>query len=353
MPEARRNPYLTGTLLAVFAAVTFGLTTPFIQRFGVGLHAFTTAALLYLGAALGTLPLPGRSRKPVAEPPVRAAHLPRLIALAVIGAALAPSLFAWGLQRVPATYGSLLLNGEAIITVALAALFYREPVGGRVLLALAFMLAGGVIAVTGSSNLAAGGLYGALAILGAVLCWALDNILTRPLADLDPSSVVRLKALFGFLLTSTLALVSGETTPGVAQAAGLLVCGASGYGLSLRFYLMAQRRIGAGRTGSVFALAPFLGAGLAALLADQGANATTALAGLLFAVGVLLHLTERHQHEHSHKTLEHEHSHHHDDEHHGHFHEAHPEDAHSHRHRHEPSTHAHPHAPDVHHDHDH
>ena len=39
-------------------------------------------------------------------------------------------------------------------------------------------------------------------------------------------------------------------------AVGLLVIGATGYGLSLRFYLLAQRAFGAARTGFVFAFAP-------------------------------------------------------------------------------------------------
>jgi len=40
------NPIALGTLLAALAALAFGVTTPFIQRFGTGLGPFTTAALL-------------------------------------------------------------------------------------------------------------------------------------------------------------------------------------------------------------------------------------------------------------------------------------------------------------------
>ena len=45
-------PALRGALLALAAAVLFGASTPLVQRFGLGIGAFTTAALLYSGAAL-------------------------------------------------------------------------------------------------------------------------------------------------------------------------------------------------------------------------------------------------------------------------------------------------------------
>ena len=50
-------PALRGGLLAVLAALLFGLSTPLIQRLGAGLGAFTTAALLY-ACLLYTSPSP-------------------------------------------------------------------------------------------------------------------------------------------------------------------------------------------------------------------------------------------------------------------------------------------------------
>lgn len=37
--------------MALLAAALFGISTPLVQRFGAGLGAFSTAALLYAGAA--------------------------------------------------------------------------------------------------------------------------------------------------------------------------------------------------------------------------------------------------------------------------------------------------------------
>src|SRR5439155_13663594 len=128
---------------------------------------------------------------------------------------------------------------------------------------------------------------------------------------------------------------------------------ATGYGLSLRLYLRAQRQLGAARTGSIFAAAPFVGAAVALALGERSATIETAIAGCLLAAGVALHVTEQHHHLHAHDALEHEHAHRHDDGHHDHHHDAPVVGEHSHPHRHEPVTHDHDHAPDVHHDHRH
>lgn len=347
-----KNPIIVGTTLAAFAALAFGITTPFIQRFGNGVGPFTTAALLYLGAVVGAVSWPVR-RVERREARVGVRHLPRLLAIAFFGAALAPTLFAWGLQRVSATYGALLLNGEAVFTVILAALIYREHIGRRVGLAVALMFVGGAVTVIGASSSGTIGVLGALAVGAAVLSWALDNVLTRPFADLDPAAVVRIKAACGVALTGALALLMGEPQPAWLKIGGLLACGATGYGISLRLYLLAQRRIGAGRTGSVFAVAPFVGAVASLLLGDRPGGFTTAVAAVLFIAGLVLHMSEKHVHEHAHEAIEHDHAHTHDDGHHDHHHQVAPAGTHAHPHRHEPQVHEHPHGPDAHHGHDH
>ncbi|MCW5807896.1 MAG: DMT family transporter, partial [Deltaproteobacteria bacterium] len=180
-----------------------------------------------------------------------------------------------------------------------------------------------------------------------------DNTLTRPLAERDPREVVAAKGALGAAITGAVALAAGERSPALVPALALLACGATGYGFSLRLYLLAQRRIGAGRTGSVFALAPFVGAAIAFALGDRAGGPWTAAAAALFAAGVWLHATERHGHAHVHEPVEHDHPHRHDDGHHDHAHVPPVEGEHSHVHHHDRLEHAHDHAPDIHHTHDH
>jgi drug/metabolite transporter (DMT)-like permease len=260
---------------------------------------------------------------------------------------------AWGLQRTSGTSASLMLTLEALFTAVLAWRLYHETMDRRVWTAMLLLLAGGIVLLLDQSRGGSTQLLGLLAVTVATAAWGTDNALSRAVAERDPSQVVMAKATLGAAATALLALAFREPLPSVAAAALLFIVGATGYGLSLRFYLLAQRAFGAARTGSVFAFAPFIGAGLAVLLGDRSAGWAMVGGGVLMLVGVALHLAESHGHEHEHEALEHEHAHRHDDGHHDHVHDPMPSGPHSHRHRHEPVRHAHPHVPDAHHTHRH
>jgi drug/metabolite transporter (DMT)-like permease len=223
----------------------------------------------------------------------------------------------------------------------------------RVWTAMLLLLAGGVLLVLDQGRAGDTRMWGLLAVLLATAAWGVDNTLSRALAEQDPGQVVLAKATLGVTATTLLAVLLGEPYPDFAQALALLVIGATGYGLSLRFYLLAQRAFGAARSGSVFAFAPFIGAALAVAIGDRSVSGMLAAGSVLMLAGVLLHLAESHGHEHEHGEIEHEHAHRHDDGHHDHVHEPMPDGAHSHPHLHAPIRHTHPHVPDAHHIHRH
>ncbi len=154
-------------------------------------------------------------------------------------------------------------------------------------------------------------------------------------------------------LGDTRGLAFGEAPPRAWQLVVLGAAGATGYGASLRLYLLAQRKIGAARTASLFALAPFIGAALGLVLVPAQLGWSTGAAAVLFAAGVALHLSERHGHRHRHESVEHQHPHRHDDGHHAHGHPEPVSGEHTHLHRHETLDHSHEHGPDAHHAHSH
>jgi drug/metabolite transporter (DMT)-like permease len=342
------RPALRGTILALASALAFGLATPLVQRFGHGVGSFATAALLYTGAALVGLVTQSKD-----EANLGREHVRRIVLIAVLGAGLAPAALAWGLAHTSGTAASLMLNLEAVFTIVLARLFYAEHVGRRVALAAALLVAGGALLVFDRSE--AGGashVLGLVVVGAAALGWAMDNTLAKPLAQLDPAAVVAAKGALGAMLSSCAALALGETWPATLPLIGLVIVGAAGYGLSLRLYYKAQRALGAGRTASVFASAPFCGALLAWALGEP-AGIYAVLAGAVMVGGLVLHMTERHAHRHAHEPLVHEHMHRHDDGHHDHVHDPMPEGEHTHEHRHTKMVHEHAHVPDVHHGHRH
>lgn len=170
----------------------------------------------------------------------------------------------------------------------------------------------------------------------------------------DPLQIVELKGLVAGPINIAFALWVGAEFPAMISLLIAGVVGFLGYGVSLALFVFALRYLGTARTGAYFSTAPFLGAVAALLLLGEPLTVQLVVAGVLMALGVWLHLTERHEHEHEHEAMEHEHAHVHD-AHHQHAHGADdpPGEPHSHRHRHDRVRHTHPHVPDMHHTHRH
>jgi len=312
------------------------------------------AGLLYLGAGvgLGAVHLSrGALRLPAVEAPLRRADIPWLALVVAAGGVLGPLLLMFGLARTDAAGASLLLNLEGLATMGIAWVVFRENLDRRLLLGAFAILAGAVLL---SWEGRASFQWGALLVAGACLCWGIDNNLTRKLSSADPVQIAMLKGLGAGTVNLLLAHASGASFPGVAILLAVAAVGFLGYGVSLALFVLGLRHLGTARTGAYFSLAPFVGAALAVLMLGEPLSVQLLIAGGLMALGLWLHLAERHDHDHPHEATEHEHRHQHD-EHHRHQHEAGapPGEPHTHWHRHAPLLHRHPHYPDLHHRHGH
>lgn len=347
--------HLNGVARALASAALFGLTTPVAKGLVAEVSPQLLAGLFYLGSGLGLgvlwfLTRKDRTRR---EAPLTRRDLAWLLAATFFGGVLAPPLQLFGLARTSASTASLLLNLEGILTSLIAWLVVGEHMNRRTAL-------GAVFIFMGTLTLSAGGppgrdaLAGPLLVALACLAWAVDNNLTQRVSAGDPLQVAGLKGAVAGVVNVALGALTGAVWPGVPRVALSLSLGFVGYGLSLVLFVQALRLLGVARTSSYWALAPFVGAVAGVLLWRDPIGPAFALAGLLMAMGVWLHVTEDHAHSHTHEPLEHTHSHVHDD-HHAHAHEpgVAPGEPHSHPHRHERLIHTHPHYPDIHHRHDH
>jgi drug/metabolite transporter (DMT)-like permease len=193
---------------------------------------------------------------------------------------------------------------------------------------------------------------GALFLVAACVAWALDNNLTHAASSADALLVAGTKGLVAGAANLGLATAMHQPLPPSSTAVALLLVGFVGYGLSLALFVAALRHLGAARTGAYFGVAPFVGVVVAVAVLGEPLAPQLVFAGVLMAIGLWLHVSERHEHEHTHEEQEHEHAHEHD-EHHPHAHVPAVAGPHTHRHRHERLTHTHAHAPDLHHRHEH
>ena len=339
---------------ALLAAILFGASTPFAKLLLGEVSPWLLAGLLYLGSGFGLVLarlLRDRGWKPSG---LAAGEWPWLLGAIFFGGALGPLALMFGLTHTSASTASLLLNLEAVLTAVIAWVVFKENADRRIVFGMLAIVAGGVVLAWADGQGGATDWLGPLAIIGACLCWAIDNNLTRRVSASDALFIAGIKGAIAGVVNAALALALGASLPAALVMVGTLSVGLLGYGISLVFFLLALRGLGTARTGAYFSIAPFIGTAVSLALLGESTSAAFWLAAALMGWGVWLHLTEHHEHEHIHEPMEHSHRHIHD-AHHRHQHdiEWNGEEAHEHWHRHEAMVHKHPHYPDTHHRHEH
>lgn len=330
----------------------FGAGTPCAKLLLAGVDPWLMAGLLYLGSGLGLGIYRVLRRAPRAG--LAPGEWPWLAGAVLVGGVVGPVLLMSGLRGMPASEAALLLNAEGVFTALLAWFAFRENFDRRIALGMASIVAGALV-LGWPERAGVSASWPALAVLGACCAWGLDNNLTRKVSLADAGWIAAVKGWTAGTTNLVLAWMLGAAWPSAWEVAGALVLGGVAYGASLSLFVVALRHLGTARAGAYFSVAPFFGAALALPLLGEPAGPRLLLAGALMALGVWLHLTERHSHAHRHEALEHVHAHRHDDGHHDHGHDGPvaPGTVHSHPHRHAPQVHAHPHFPDAHHRHRH
>ena len=339
----------------IFAGLTsaflFGAATPASKVLLQGIQPQVLAGLLYLGAALGMLPIV--IREAAFHWPWRAdrATVLQLTGAILTGGILGPLFLMMALKIEKAGSVSLWLNLEFVATVILGHFLFKEHLTLRGWLAAGGTIIAALLLVGGEGG---GGIVPITLITLGCICWGLDNHLTALIDGISPAQTTMWK---GFL-AGTFNLFVGSAFFGFSGLPNMIVVamivGVLSYGFSITLYVIAAQGLGAIRSQMIFSTAPFFGLLISVIvLAETFTNGQAIAAGLMAASLIIL-FSEKHAHTHRHHQIIHEHIHRHDELHHDHEHDG-PKNKlnHSHRHKHKPSEHDHKHWPDLHHRHDH
>lgn len=279
-----------GGLLAIAAALLFGVSTPAAKVIVGNVRPLLLAGLLYLGSGIGLTAIILSGQRHGAR--LKRADLPWLVATIAFGGALGPALLMWGLTQTTGSASSLLLTLEGVFTALIAWVIFREPFNRRIGLGMTAIFVGAVLLALKTPSGHAGTL-GAVAVAGACLSWAIDNNCTSKIADVDALTLASIKGLVAGASNATLALLAGAPLPSIGLVGASAMVGIFGYGLSLVLFVLALREIGAARTGAYFSTAPFIGAIVGLVALNEPLTVSLICAGILMGFGVYLHLTER------------------------------------------------------------
>lgn len=168
-----------GVVAALVAALLFGASAPIAKWLLQDASPWVLAGLFYLGSGIGlTLYRLVTHAQPVTLQPGEAGWLAGAV---LTGGVAGPVLLMFGLTGMPASGAALLLNAEGVLTAVIAWVVFKENFDRRIALGM-LAIAGGAVILSWPGEARFAGAWPALAILGACLCWAIDNNLTRKVA---------------------------------------------------------------------------------------------------------------------------------------------------------------------------
>ena len=243
------------------------------------------AGLLYLGAGSGMY-LMERFHKNRDEQPLTRKELPYTAAMVVLDIA-APVFLMVGLSKSSAATASLLNNFEIVATSLIALFLFREAVSKRLWLAIILVTISSILlSVEDVGSLTFS--WGCAFVLLACVCWGFENNCTRMLSAKNPAQIVIIKGFGSGIGALVLAAAIGERYFHIGYMALALLLGFVAYGLSIYFYIYAQRDLGAAKTSTYYAVSPFIGAGLSLLIFRQLPSGIFLFALMLMAGGTYL-----------------------------------------------------------------
>lgn len=252
---------------ALLAAALYAISSPVSKALLDDVSPTMMAALLYLGAGLGMLLL-GLVRRRAglgeSERRLTRSDLPYTVGMIALDIA-APICLMAGLASTTSANASLLNNFEIVATSLIALLVFGEAISRRLWLAIGLItLSSLILSFEDASSLSFSS--GSLLVLAACVCWGFENNCTRMMSQIDPLEIVVLKGFGSGLGSLAIAFAAGESIPAPPYVLGALLLGFLAYGLSIFFYVYAQRQLGAAKTSAYYAIAPFIGAGLSLVL---------------------------------------------------------------------------------------
>ena len=267
---------------AVLAAALYALNAPISKLLLVQIPSTMMAGLLYLGAGIGMF-LMEKLHKNKQEQPLTKKELPFTIAMVVLDIA-APIFLMVGLTKCSAANASLLNNFEIVATSLIALVIFKEAIGKRLWFAIVLVTISSILlSFEDMSSLEFS--WGSLFVLLACVCWGFENNCTRMLSSKNPAQIVIIKGFGSGLGALVLSLVVGERYFHFGYIVLALLLGFVAYGLSIYFYIYAQRDLGAAKTSTYYAISPFIGAVLSLIIFTELPSVVFIIALAIMAMG--------------------------------------------------------------------
>lgn len=294
MCENNLKSKIAAVFSAVLAAALYAITVPFSKYIMPYVTPVMLAGLMYFGAGTGigaTMLFRRASGKAQSEQLLEKKDLPYVIAMVILDIA-APIFLMFGISLTASANVSLLNNFEIVATTAIAYLIFKEKISPRLTVGIILVVISSLIlGFDGSEGFTIN--IGSVLVICASLCWGFENNCTRKISDKSSDEIVLIKGLFSGAGSIVVAIITGEHFPSLLPILIVLLVGFITYGLSIKFYIMAQASLGASKTSAFYSTAPFLGVGFSFIILGEKPSLQfyIALAVMVLSTAVVIYDT--------------------------------------------------------------
>lgn len=277
----------TAIFYAILAAVFYALNMPCSKQLLANVPSTIMAGLLYLGAGVGVGVLFFLHRGKIERSELLdKKDLPYTVGMVALDCA-APIFLMVGLNRTTSANASLLNNFEIVATSVIAWALFRERISRQLWRAIFLVtLSSAILSFEDISGLQFS--VGSLFVLLAAVCWGFENNCTRSISSKNTYEIVTIKGIGSGLASLCVGLAAGERLPAVKYVLLAMLLGFVAYGLSIFFYIRAQKDLGAAKTSAYYAIAPFVGALLSFLILKEPLSGQYLAALALMLLGSFL-----------------------------------------------------------------
>lgn len=295
----------TATFFAIIAAALYAINIPFSKLLLNYVPPTMMAAFLYLGAGVGmaiyglVMKLFKKNNK---KKSLTKRELPYTIAMIILDIA-APIFLMIGISKTTSANATLLNNFEIVATSIIALVIFKEIISKKLCFAICLVtLSSIILSFEGNGTFSFN--TGSLFVLGACICWGFENNCTKMISNKSSEEIVTIKGIFSGLGSLLVALFIGEQIPQTLWIITVMFLGFIAYGLSINFYIMAQKNLGAAKTSAYYSIAPFLGVVFSVIFVGERPQIKFYIALAIMIISTILMVKDtielQHTHEHQH-----------------------------------------------------
>lgn len=284
-PLSSRN---TGYVFAFISAALFGSISTLAKPSVESTDPLLLAAIVSAIASIVFTPLTIRRKSPISK-----IDMKLIIPITVLGAIIAPSLYFVGLKTAAASDAAILSNSEIVFTVLIAIIAFKERLRPLGYASMAIVMIGVVLITTkfDITNLAIDATNpGTILIVLTMLCWAVDNNLSRiATRTVDVSRLVHLKSVIGAAAITGIVLALGIPLEVPQERLfHIILLGVVGFAAPMLLFYLALKSIGTVRTILVFSTSSIFGVIYAAAFLGEHLGTHQIMALCLMLAGLFL-----------------------------------------------------------------